>query len=556
MKNWKWLGGVALVLLFLLPGCGTLPPEPTEAPVVSTPVPVSPAPSMAPIPAPEQSGAGSIESVSPQETALAETQPKEVSGVLPGGIYTRRYEEYTDELIPADDYGPLVPYLGDNSGPYLEDGLWGLATLKGELVTDPVFTQVWRGGSTVQLPYLLMQKPDPDPEYRPAGWVNGEYDFGMAHDNLWAMAALDGSWCTGFRYRVYRELTNWGIGGVGGTCQCDEKGLFVRDAFDDSLVYLSGETGEELLRVDLPIDDAMVSWRDGMLLGHYMDENNQFVGVAINTETGQRLYGENILFRGFGEGLLIAYDRGCWREGYADMDGNWVLPAVYGSAGAFQNGKALVNLRDEEGYSLGDAVIDREGNILLQDTDLEGYGNMLWNMTSWWDEELGDIRHRIERLYDAETLQPVDSPLTGQEFERDFTWDWDHYWNEEFEFYLTEEGEFCWERPESKPLGSHDYVTGELYTSERNGDGSIAFCRPDGTLILEFTPPDEDDYVTLAGGMLLISGEEEPYARVHEGEVAQYTPLPDSCYTGIMTPDGEWVFRYPYQAPPESVKNE
>ena len=58
-------------------------------------------------------------------------------------IAERRYEEYTDELIPADDYGPLVPYIGgEANGEWEQSWFYGLATRDGEIVTDPVYDGV------------------------------------------------------------------------------------------------------------------------------------------------------------------------------------------------------------------------------------------------------------------------------------------------------------------------------------------------------------------------------------------------------------------------------
>ena len=59
-------------------------------------------------------------------------------------IANRRYEAYTDALIPAGDYGELVPYIGGEvmpAGPFTTY-LYGLATHEGEIVTDPVYFSV------------------------------------------------------------------------------------------------------------------------------------------------------------------------------------------------------------------------------------------------------------------------------------------------------------------------------------------------------------------------------------------------------------------------------
>ena len=69
-------------------------------------------------------------------------------------LYTRRYESFTDRLIPAGDYGQLLPYRGarldrrnaDEWGFSGGQELWGLCNAEGELITDPVFHSVYQAG--------------------------------------------------------------------------------------------------------------------------------------------------------------------------------------------------------------------------------------------------------------------------------------------------------------------------------------------------------------------------------------------------------------------------
>ncbi|SBW11437.1 exported hypothetical protein [uncultured Eubacteriales bacterium] len=155
-------------------------------------------------------------------------------------LYTRRYAESTDTLIPADDYGPLIPYLGDVAGRLSGDGYsggrYGLMTLKGEIVTDPVFSDVWRGYPYLwgadPLPYVMLCKLElpASPEGESAA--------------RWAMAAPDGSWCTEFNYGVHSEITLWGRNV---NYNATEEGIFVVDG--DALVYLDAHSGREVVRI-------------------------------------------------------------------------------------------------------------------------------------------------------------------------------------------------------------------------------------------------------------------------------------------------------------------
>ena len=101
-------------------------------------------------------------------------------------VGTRRYADYTDHLICADDYGPLIPFAGRRlaeAWPASTGCLYGLMTRGGEVVVDPVYSEAyaaqWYGGTIARPPLLLRQ-----------GSGEGRY----------ALAAADGSWCTGFDY--------------------------------------------------------------------------------------------------------------------------------------------------------------------------------------------------------------------------------------------------------------------------------------------------------------------------------------------------------------------
>lgn len=122
----------------------------------------------------------------------------------------RWYPEFTDSLIPREDYGPLVPYWGslaypvqrweDLTGETLEywfdwgDAFYGLMTREGKIVVDPVyqdavcFSYRWQG-EELSLPVLLLCRSDP-------AWAQ----TGGAR---YAVAAEDGSWITDFEFLSY-----------------------------------------------------------------------------------------------------------------------------------------------------------------------------------------------------------------------------------------------------------------------------------------------------------------------------------------------------------------
>jgi len=138
---------------------------------------------------------------------------------LDGG---RWYPDYTDYLIPAPNYGPLLPYTGalaqnvhrwtDDQGvehtqPGWTTPMYGLMTRKGKLVTDAVYqsaeTVTFRKDSkNILLPVLALGQ--------------AREEWGEANNGLrYAMAARDGSWVTGFEFWGYAaradELMLYGI---------------------------------------------------------------------------------------------------------------------------------------------------------------------------------------------------------------------------------------------------------------------------------------------------------------------------------------------------------
>ena len=146
-------------------------------------------------------------------TAPASSQPPEESksileeapveeGLSPVG--SRWYEEPVEEVIPSPDYGELVPYVGavyyqmlpGENGEQVQDtapsSLFGLMTLEGQVVLDPVCTGIYpaqyrdRTGELVVLPVWELFQADPE-----AAFGEGE---------RMALCAKDGSWSTGFLY--------------------------------------------------------------------------------------------------------------------------------------------------------------------------------------------------------------------------------------------------------------------------------------------------------------------------------------------------------------------
>lgn len=344
--------------LALLAGCA-----PTAA---ETPAPVG-TPSAAPTQAPAP-----VSSALPVYTDYSQLTPYE-KPEQPIAKFTRRYADFTDTLIPADDYGPLIPFPGvtvarNDADPYWDrwgdDYLYGLMTLNGEVVVDPVFSSAYAASywdeishQTRELDCLVLRKVVKDKNGEPI--------------EIAALCARDGSWCTGFDYVYDWELF---------TDRSQEDVIPMRRRRDlsqslsgEGLVFLDVHTGKELKTVKL--DNLLAQFPDLIRQCLYSvryeerycvlsDDAKRYV---FDTETGEIRPLENTpedrlidSYAGsFSEGLCQREAASGW--GYVDASGSWVIDPVYADAYGFQNGVALVR-DDEEGGNY--KYIDHSGKTV------------------------------------------------------------------------------------------------------------------------------------------------------------------------------------------------
>lgn len=338
------------------------------------------------------SGPPMAETPAPSETAAAPTQTPAPTGPLvytdysqltpyekPQTVskFTRRYPEFTDHLIPADDYGPLIPFPGavvtrsvESSWGGWDYNLYGLMTLDGEVIVDPVFSSAfflsfWDEPSRQrrELDCLILQKVVRD--------ENGE-PMSVA-----ALCARDGSWCTGFDY-----IYDWDLM----LDSPNKEVISLRRIGDGSqpfssqdLVFLDVHTGEELKTIDLsPVAERWPTLFWSIL--YYLRYKERYSIFSDNTahylfdaETGEARSLEEILdtkieapyATSFSEGLCPVKTASGY--GYIDGSGRWVIDPVYEQAGAFENGRALV-VDQKTGYY---AYIDRSGEVLFTFPDCD-----------------------------------------------------------------------------------------------------------------------------------------------------------------------------------------
>lgn len=373
----KRLLPLSLALVLALSACA---PTGAEAPGETA----LPSPSAAPTQAPAPSGP----SVYTDWSQLGPHEKPE----QPVSKFTRRYEEFTDTLIPADDYGPLIPFPGaivtrpsEDGWGWMEDyNLYGLMTLEGEVVVDPVFSSAFapnywdeRSGQSKELNCLVLQKVVKDKNGEPI--------------DVAALCARDGSWCTDFDYSFDWELL---MGQSEGNVipmrrrRDSSRSLFYRD-----LAFLDVRTGEEVKTVDL--GKVLERWPDaawsliynlryGERYAIFSDDTAHYL---FDSETGEVQVLEELLnlLSGelespydapFYEGLCAVKTASGW--GYIDGEGHWVTDPIYEEAWPFEDGRALVrDLQAGNKYT----YIDHSGRVVytLPDaaTSISYFGELL-----------------------------------------------------------------------------------------------------------------------------------------------------------------------------------
>lgn len=546
----KHITALTLSLAILLTGC-TQP----AAPVTPAPTPEVSA-TTEPAPVPTQPG-----KVYTNWSKLTPYDP-------PKPVYTRRYESYTDTLIPAEDYGELIPFPGValtrpdswGQGYYDTYHLYGLMTWQGEVVVDPVFSSA----------YVMEERDD-------FGHPTGEGSVLLLTKTVLedgkpvartALADPRGRWCTDFLYSFDWEMM-WS-GGFAGGIPLQRAG--------NRLALVDPSTGKELWSVDyspcLPALDPENDWCH--ISGFDFDREegwctaNLFYGQQID---GRYVYTDlPLLFDPSGKpvsldsnvqrvgrfsgGLAPAQDYfDAW--GYIGTDGQWVIPPRYHAAQSFADGYAPVQVTGEVS---GWAFIDTQGKEvfpLLPCDNLQRHGDYWYFLGYDWD---------VAAVTDARTLRSVDNPLISYFQPVSFQAEG---WvscviDEGRKLVLVREME-----THSFPadLGRVESIQGDLVLFCKNGENgnrAVTLAKLDGTLLARF---DGADWATFSQGpdgeeFLSVSfysdGEERTDYYTRSGKPILSTQGYQESYIGnglvrketedsfsISTLDGKTIFYWP-----------
>jgi hypothetical protein len=303
-------------------------------------------------------------SPSPSVTYTVKTDYSQLTPYEPmEEIYTRLSDDYMPELVPSDDYGMLVPYVGEvlyvyyvsedyDIESYAAGYCEGLVTTDGMIVTDAVFVSINRPSyydastdSYIDSSLYILEKPV---ELETAGEIYAEKSC--------AVCALDGSWITPFDYiKIIRcdqvmllftdyETKNFDVMDYSGKILYNSKELDCFAQLQGYPFYYPGGGDPS------PKDSGggyIALWDSNASMCAFMNEMSRELTIT-----------EFSYAQGFSEGLAAVEKDGLW--GYIDTGFSQVIAPAYKEADSFSNGTAVVLLPSGE-----NAVIDTWGNILL-----------------------------------------------------------------------------------------------------------------------------------------------------------------------------------------------
>ena len=324
-----------------------------------------------------------------EEPAVVEWDLGETTPVTE--VYTRLSEEPLTELVPSNDYGPLLSYVGEViPGELWDFEKYGLVTREGMIVTDLVYDSVawlsyYDGTASIGVDILRLTRTIDAPGGKEARS---------------ALAAADGSWVTGFDWLWVEAVS--------------PDRIWTVEPNGDGVMLDAGLN--ELWRLPLPEDldtwvyqggqEGSMWWINGVgtfYTGKHPSAVDLDGKLLPTEESGIGSIG------GFFGDLSTATPTGVWnRWGYINKAGEWVIEPVYSQCGDFRNGKAIVTT--EDGSS---RIIDTEGNVLL-----EADGKFQLRSSSQ-----GDWYINYAEVFTGETAQYFIGGVYDQDL-KPLEWDW------------------------------------------------------------------------------------------------------------------------------------
>ena len=506
---------LALLLgcLALLTACAPAgEPAASGTPPASMPTPT---PKQTPAAAPELGGA-----VYADWSQLAPYEP-------PEEIFTRLTDAPLMELVPADDYGPLMPFSNSDFHSNDRGGegskVWGLVTAEGMIVMDPVCVGI--------------RRLDPDSYGDDYHWgrtvlVLGQNTDGSAQ--IFALAASDGSWVTEYQF----ENISFGPDGVigvlaesagHGICYTSEGEIL----FDTRDFLLESTDGYTLYNCS---EGFATVWAGGYG-GAYRFVDYEGVPLASAECDGYFEWADS-----FSEGRAVVRVDG--RYGYLKTDGTWLVEPQYREASAFVDGFAIVSDFPSGGEEWV-YVLNLDGQICAR---FQGqYGMVFRTASGLMFGVAGYVGDQYQRAYYGEDFDLL--RIRGELPQM--------FYGQRQGFFYLEAIDGIWLLWE----GEEVFLQGAQYVNECVNGWFSAFSDERGMVLFAASgeavfASGPDSYFSLAdigGETYLVDGSSRRVLRT-DGTVvvtnaesiwseAGLVQCRDSLTTGLKNLDNEWVFR-------------
>ncbi len=468
------------------------------------------------------------------------------------------YHDLPDVLIPNQDYGDLIPYNGnplsysyswcdENNVENIDSwdvSLYGLMTLDGKMVTDTVFSNVYRLSNVNPATYDSTDLPV---------WVLSKTiaDAQGVKEQRYALAGEDGSWCTDFVFSMDEMgLCSW------------SGGIFLALADQSACVMLDLD-GKELFRWErddfvTPGDPSYDWWAATMLcyctwsdgIGLVNSYNNAcyyvdaYTGKPLDWPTFSEAYA-------FSEGLAAVRDPASGHMGFIDSSGAWVLDPIYFSAGSFQDGRAVVTYVSDTSVGLN-AVIDRDGNELMA---ADQQISLKWQGSYYYVE--GDGWYNLDFHYVPQYIDEHEVSCGG-----DFLWYYDGT-----SLFLLEDGNWT---TFPATLASGDYGISErigenlsVYRTDAEGNQTNCLYSPQGDVLIPFETydyfydmSDKSSHTWIwastgnSGGCVLDENGKRLFSSTSDSCQLYHDlfSVSDEVSYGVRNADGDWILCLPAAA--------
>lgn len=259
----------------------------------------------------------------------------DIGSYTPDKAPVRFYENYTDTVIPRDDYGTLIPYAGcavdyapsDSDFSYggnLTMLKYGLMTEDEKIVTDPVYSNIQYFDSG----YYLLEKSSSDPNEIHAFYRGAEY----------TLITYDGSEAVEFdgKYSYFYQLSD--------SLFLGQRFPTEEDPDSDSEFYVLDTKGKILASFDRDVN--VTSNKSGVItVGRYDDTTDEYRVSFLdeNYEIEDKSY---LDFECVGDKYYSVLDRITGLIGVIDRSGKYVLPPEYSSFNISADGKSCLGIKD------------------------------------------------------------------------------------------------------------------------------------------------------------------------------------------------------------------